>query len=1259
MRRISLMLGVAAIVGSQAFWYVPEAVAATPQLQSTSQAFMLAPSALAATDLKQVDGGMTAARPQAHTSVKRAPVRGATVLLTESFTDATFPPTGWTGFNVDTEAPEWARLDTSSNTAPASANHAWNVTIAQDGWLVTPPVSIDSGATATLSFFDGGQWMQDYGYSGVWVSTASCVPGDGDFVELAEIDDSPGSGSTSTWRATPVELDLSAFAGETICVGFRYMGTNAHRWMIDDVEIAEISGGPTDPVIDTAPASFSFSVTTGMSDSDELTIANVGGGSLDWDIETDSLPTGMRSHDPLLDEPLAVPNFTVISPPNGGLPQVFTIPGGVLTSGRVVGFSFEGTVAGVTGNSSWASDMCMTIQGPDGSSFSVGGFSAAIPGCTLNNWDFQGGGSNDDGTYSSEHDDVWPFPPGAEDDGDWTLTFVNGWNSDAAATMDWSDVTVTLHKITPPEPCDDPNLLSWLTVNPDAGSTLSGSPSLVDVLIDADGVAPGTYEAFLCINSNDSVGNELVVLPVELTVLAPEITVEPTSISAAADPGDSTTATLTIGNAGAGDLLWEIEEAPEAASPRAHFPSLPRQVRSGSGGSPLAEPVDLAWLEKMELTQAEARNQHSRSAARGGGFAVPAYTTTGFSRSDYVTFDALVPGALTSIVDPGPGTIFAQTFIDNDFSQHFFIATGGGTLAQNAYGYVDTGTGAVNTLGVLAGVPATGTWTSASWDRTTGTVYAVLVPAAGDNQLWAINIGAGTGTLIGAISGGGIAAGGIIIAIAVSPDGLMYGVEIIDDVLVAIDKTSGAGSVIGALGVNANFAQDMDFDASTGTLYWAGYLGGGNSQMFTVDLSTGAATSIGAVQDGAELLSFSVAIAGGNCSDPADVPWLSVDVDNGSIPSGGPDDEVEVTLDATSLSDGVYNASLCVLSNDPARPLVEVPVEFVVGVGLGTEADLALGLFGVPGTVAAGGSVSLVATVANFGPAAATDVEVELELPAEFSFVSGGLIEGSGDWSCGASGQTVTCELVAGDLPVNSFAAVLQVNVSVDAGAASGTVQTDGTVSSSNFNDPNPGNNTASTTTTIVGPPPDLIFANGFECAPGLPDCVAVCEPVQLLQDPSFEATDGGSFTNPFWPDFSAAFGGVLCNAGLCGTGGGTAGPRTGDFWAWLGGTAAAETAWIEQAVVIPAGAPRHLNFWLWVGSIAGTGATLEVRVDGNAVETIAEPGTAEPGYSQRTVDLSAFADDASHTIRFHYQSPNGGNSNFNLDDVTLECDAP
>jgi hypothetical protein len=64
------------------------------------------------------------------------------------------------------------------------------------------------------------------------------------------------------------------------------------------------------------------------------------------------------------------------------------------------------------------------------------------------------------------------------------------------------------------------------------------------------------------------------------------------------------------------------------------------------------------------------------------------------------------------------------------------------------------------------------------------------------------------------------------------------------------------------------------------------------------------------------------------------VRWLSVSADSGVTAAGGRD-TLDVRLDAGNLTDGEYAGVIEITSNDPATPLVEVPVTAHVGVGVG------------------------------------------------------------------------------------------------------------------------------------------------------------------------------------------------------------------------------------------------------------------------------------------------------------------------------------
>jgi hypothetical protein len=92
-------------------------------------------------------------------------------------------------------------------------------------------------------------------------------------------------------------------------------------------------------------------------------------------------------------------------------------------------------------------------------------------------------------------------------------------------------------------PCQQAVDIPWLSVAPANGSTASGASTQVDVTFDSTGLAPGTYSGNLCVDSNDpdpgpGNGTDLVVVPVQLTVED-------------AGPGPSVLEIPTLGAAGA------------------------------------------------------------------------------------------------------------------------------------------------------------------------------------------------------------------------------------------------------------------------------------------------------------------------------------------------------------------------------------------------------------------------------------------------------------------------------------------------------------------------------------------------------------------------------------------------------------------------------------------------------------------------------------------------------------------------------------
>lgn len=162
---------------------------------------------------------------------------------------------------------------------------------------------------------------------------------------------------------------------------------------------------------------------------------------------------------------------------------------------------------------------------------------------------------------------------------------------------------------------------------------------------------------------------------------------------------------------------------------------------------------------------------------------------------------------------------------------------------------------------------------------------------------------------------------------------------------------------------------------------------------------------------------------------------------------------------------------------------------------------------------------------------------------------------------------------------------------------------------------------------------------------------------ISYVADGGFELTNATG-QNPYWTSTSTRFGTSLCTVAACGTGNGTASPRTGTASVWFDGSdnTAAEQATASQIITFPSAGRAFLNYYLRIGSVnAPSTSILQVSVDGAVVQTISEPPVAESSYTLRTIDLGAYADGGTHSISFQYNRPGGvGPDNFTIDDVSL-----
>lgn len=176
----------------------------------------------------------------------------------------------------------------------------------------------------------------------------------------------------------------------------------------------------------------------------------------------------------------------------------------------------------------------------------------------------------------------------------------------------------------------------------------------------------------------------------------------------------------------------------------------------------------------------------------------------------------------------GSYDFFAGDFADGKY----YVADYNGTGLYVANFTTNTFTPVAPITGIVSGQGITGM----TYHAPSGKMYFSTTNIS-TSSLYTLNLTTGVLTLIGQITN----APGII-DIAINTAGKLYGVDIINDNFIEINTASGAGTIIGSTGFNANFAQGMDFDDATGKLYWAAYDFGPSFR--EINIATGSSVEI-------------------------------------------------------------------------------------------------------------------------------------------------------------------------------------------------------------------------------------------------------------------------------------------------------------------------------------------------------------------------------------------------------------------------------
>ena len=145
------------------------------------------------------------------------------------------------GFETDsTYWDEWAQINDvdslsiwerfQDTTGFYNARHLASDTL-QTSWLITPPLFLQPNQDSSFMTFQTKELnSEDFGYSGVWISTATSDTAD--FTEIWSQDN-----PSDEWNQ--IRIDLSEYQNNIIYLAFKYSGEQAHDWYIDDINVIE------------------------------------------------------------------------------------------------------------------------------------------------------------------------------------------------------------------------------------------------------------------------------------------------------------------------------------------------------------------------------------------------------------------------------------------------------------------------------------------------------------------------------------------------------------------------------------------------------------------------------------------------------------------------------------------------------------------------------------------------------------------------------------------------------------------------------------------------------------------------------------------------------------------------------------------------------------------------------------------------------------------------------------------------------------
>jgi hypothetical protein len=707
----------------------------------------------------------------------------------------------WNIGDIDGLGTKWEVSTARAHSGTRSYAHTYAASTAgnQDGWLVTPKFVLPDDGGYELSFWSYNNYPGDYEKNSVLISTGSGTPGSADFVEIW----SPTS-VLASWVQT--KINLSQYAGESIYLAFRYQGTFAHDWFIDDFAFIELPPYDAGVTAIVSPASGS-----NLTSAETITVKvrNFGTKPLSNVCVTFDASNGASATE-VIPGPIA---------PNTEITYTFTTKINLSAPGTYTFSAY--TNIGLTDDGNPSNDK-LTTQVINYGDISVMGTGTSTTSCSTT--------FVDDGIYSSyipsenqiQTKTFYPGTSGSRIKADFTrfavypyeIFFIWEFPGDTLFVYDGSVVNESKRLAALTDDLNNNLPGSYVSSSPDGALTfvfkkLSGA-ALEGWEANISCIVPSPYDAGVTKILSPTVGGSATT----------QVKVEIKNF------GSSTLTSVPVAyKFQGGSVVTETFTGSIAPGATAQYTFTKTADITVSGTYTFEAYTSLP-------NDGNASNDKTSGSFIHGLYGYRVYPSTGL-----ISFTATNPGSVSTL----------NTFADGSNS----VITG---EYVNGYVYIFTSDNSDLSPRFLKVDASTSAWTVASkvnvsdypydvtYDYSTGTLFALTL----DGGLATVNLTTGAlNTIVPELSQ-------YLVSFAADLSGQLYGVGF-DGNLYKLNKTTGALTLVGQTGYSPNYLQKMAFDHNTEKLFWAFINTGTDGALIELNPATGAAQNRGLIGTSSEI----------------------------------------------------------------------------------------------------------------------------------------------------------------------------------------------------------------------------------------------------------------------------------------------------------------------------------------------------------------------------------------------------------------------